>query len=156
MWKCKIIDLLSKIIPVKCWQDFLIRKHSAGCRLCQNWLAEKEDIHPLLNLEPAKESIKDFWPAVKSALLKPKPQSGPSLGNWSLRAALFLAVVGIGLWIYHNQRAKGLQDEGGSQEKFHINYILIDNKPAQTYLYQPLDSEMIFVWAEKDESDKNR
>jgi hypothetical protein len=150
--------LLSKIVPVKCWQDFLIRKHTAGCRLCQSRLAEKEAVCSLLIPADAIENTKDFWPGVKAALLKPDEEDlrpRLSLGSWVFRAALFLVVVGVGLWLYNSQRAKGPQLEGSSQERFHINYIMIDNEPAQTYLYQPLDSEMIFVWAEKEKNDKS-
>jgi hypothetical protein len=34
-------------------------------------------------------------------------------------------------------------------ERFQINYIKIDNKPARAFLFQLQESNMIFIWAEK-------
>ena len=44
--------------------------------------------------------------------------------------------------------------EGINEGKLHfrINYIRIENKPAQAYIFQPQDSHMIIVWAQKNSS----
>ena len=157
MWRCKIIDLLITIFPVKFWQDFLIRIHISKCMLCQNRLADKTEVQSLLIPENDIENIKDFWPGIDASFQNKEKgtlQPKPFLGKWVFQAAVFLAVVVTGLWIFNNFNTKEPPAEGGYPQRFYINYIKIDNKPAQTYLYQPKDSDMIIVWAEKENKDE--
>lgn len=157
MWRCKIIDFLITIFPVKSWQGFLIRMHISQCKFCQKRLADKTDVYSLLIPENDIENIKDFWPGVKTSLQnKEKDTLWPRLflGKWVFRTAVFLAVVVTGLWVFNNQGRNRPPADEVSQERFHINFIRVNNKPARTYFYQSKDSEMIYVWAEKDERDK--
>ena len=157
MWLCKVIDFLIMIFPIKFWQDFLICKHKSQCMFCQNRLADKKDVYSLLIQESDIENKKDFWPGVKVLLQKREEdplRPRTSFGKWVFRTAVFLVVVVTGLWIFNNQGTNRPPAVEASQKRFHINYIRVNNKPARTFLYQPKDSDMIIVWAEKDERDK--
>ncbi|MQY57367.1 hypothetical protein GH140_04140 [bacterium] len=65
-------------------------------------------------------------------------------------ASAFLAVVLTGLvWlsiIFFSGRGPS---EDPLKGQFQINFIEIENEPAQAYVFRPQDSNTYFVWVEK-------
>jgi len=153
MFKCKIIDFFFFIFPLKRWRDFLIRHHVQKCKICQGKLASVEDVSSFLAQEGDIEDLVDLWPAVKEGLGEEKSREKrlirPRL-KWAVGlASLFVAaVVVIGLYFAFSPFKE--PSMGDLQERFQINYINIENKPAKTYIYRPINSNMIIVWAEKN------
>jgi len=153
MFKCKIIDFFFFIFPLKRWRDFLIRHHVQQCSVCQEKLAGVEDVKSFLFQESDVGDMVEIWPVVKEEPGEGKSReqrAGRSRLRWAVGlASLFAAaVVVVGLYLAFSPK-KG-PSMGDLQERFQINYIEIENKPAKTYIYHPCDSNMIIVWAEKN------
>ena len=151
MFRCKIIDFLFRIFPVKFWQDYLIRRHIQECRDCADKLANVEETKALLVQESEVEGLEGIWPAVRDESKKEERAARLSLWprlRWAVGAAAMVTVVVIGIWIY-SILIKKVPLEEPFVEKFKVNYINIENRPAKAYVYQPHGSDMIIVWAEK-------
>lgn len=151
MFKCKFIDFLFSVLPLKRWQDFLARRHIQNCAVCLNKLATAEEVRKLLIPEREIENLEAVWSAVKSRLderrrLKPQAQRR---WRWAFAAASLIIIIIGAVWIY---QAVG-PGKGGAElpfsEQFQINLIEIDNQPAQAFVYHPHDSKTFFVWVEK-------
>lgn len=153
MLRCKIIDFFFFIIPLKRWRDFLIRCHIQKCPACMNKVASVEETKSLLISEDEVGELLELWPAIKTELKEEKrKEKFPFRRRWKWAyglASLLAAVVAV-IWLYF----AFTPDKGSSKEtlveRFQINYIRIENKPARAYLFRPHDSKMIIVWAEKN------
>jgi len=152
MLRCRIINLLFSIFPLKIWQGFLHQKHIQGCPVCQEKLASREETKSLLIQESEVGNLEDLWPKVKVQLTREKRKERLfRLPRWGLAvgAVGLLAAVLIGIWLYR-PFALDKPSEEELAAGFQIKYIRVDNKPARTYIFQPQDSNMIIIWAEKD------
>jgi hypothetical protein len=152
MYRCKIIDFLFTFIPIKHWQGFLIRRHIQKCPSCLMKLVDAEEVRPLLVQEIELEGMEGLWPAVKAKLRESREEAKIPLGRrWKwVYASAFLTVVLAGLiWLYF----VFIPGKGPSEEplagQFQIDYIEIENEPAQAYVFRPHDSNTFFVWVEK-------
>ncbi len=152
MYKCKIIDFLFTFIPIKHWQGFLIRRHIQKCPSCLIKLADAEEVRSLLVQESELEGMEGLWPAVKAKLSESREEARIPLGRqWKwVYASAFLALALAGLiWLYF----VFIPGKGPSEEplagQFQIEYIEIENEPAQAYVFRPHDSNTFFVWVEK-------
>ena len=150
MWRCRMVDLLIRVLPVRAWQDLLIRRHVTGCAACTAKLAAREEALAVLVQERDLVSVRDFWPAVS-----PRLHSGPAARSkapnttwrWAAVAAGLLAAVGAGLWLHRGPVGDVSAD---LSRKLQIDYIRIGDEPARTYVFQPQDVNMTLVWVEKD------
>lgn len=153
MFRCKVINFFFIIFPLKIWQDFLLRHHIQKCVVCQNKMTSLDETKPLLIQESEIENLEDLWPAVKAGLSEGKRKERlffrPRLG-WAAGAVGFLVALVAGIWLF----SIFTTDRGPSKEilieRFQINYIRVENKPAKAYLYSLHESKMIIVWAEKN------
>jgi len=151
MFKCKVINFLFFSIPLKHWQDFLIRRHLQRCPLCQKKLASAEEVRAMFVQEGESESIASLWPALRIKLGK-EERAKVSFRRrrlaWMMGAAGLIAVVAAFLWLSIGP-GKVISNEGAS-ERFQIHYLKVGSMPARTYLFKPYGSKMIFIWAEKE------
>lgn len=152
MYRCKIIDFLFTFIPIKHWQGFLIRRHIQKCPECQRKLADVEEVRSLVIQESELEGMEGLWPAVKAKLSEDRGEATIHLWRrWKwMYASVFLAVMLAGLiWLTF----VFIPGKGPSEEplagQFQIEYIEIENEPAQAYVFRPHDSNTFFVWVEK-------
>jgi len=149
MFKCKMIDLLFFIIPLSRWREFLIRNHYEKCPDCSRDLAESEEVRSLLVQEVEDNERSEFWTSLKARYKSRTHRRSPmftSSWKWIYQAAGFIFIAVLAVWIFILVNLNG-KDE--SMESFRINYIKIDNQPAQVYIYHPKDTDMVLVWAEK-------
>ena len=150
MWRCRMVDLLIRVLPVKTWQDFLIRRHVTGCAACTSRLAAREEALAILIQERDLVSVRDFWPAV-SQKLRPgagaKIQTPNPVWRWAVVAAGLLAAVGASLWLDRGPVGGASAD---LSRQLQIDYIRIGSETARAYVFQPQDSNMTLVWVEKN------
>ena len=150
MWRCRMVDLLIRVLPVKAWQDLLIRRHVTGCAACTGKLAAREEALAVLVQERDLVSVKAFWPAI-SHRLRPgeaeKARAPSPTWRWVAVAAGLLAAVGAGLWLH---RGPVGNDSADLNRKLQIDYIRIGGEPARAYVFQPQDVNMTLVWVEKN------
>ena len=151
MLKCRLIDLLFTLFPIKRWQGFLIRRHIQKCPACLGKLVEAEDVKPLLIREGEIENLKDLWPGLKARLSERKKEARIPPRRWRwVYASAFLAVVLTGLvWLSIIFFPGRSPSEDPLKGQFQISFIEIENEPAQAYVFRPQDSNTYFVWVEK-------
>ena len=151
MFKCKFIDFLFSALPIKRWQDFLVRRHIQNCPECQNKLVSSEEARQLLVPESEIENLEGVWPAIKSRLDERKGQKPQAQRRWrwALATAFLFIVLAGAFWLYLAFGPGKGSSEQPFAEQFQINLIEIDNTPAQAFVYHPRDSKTYFVWVEK-------
>ncbi len=156
MFRCKVIDFLIKTFPLKVWQDFLIRHHIQKCPVCQAQLASVEEAKPFLIQEDEVGSTDRLGFAIKARLSekrgekriahRPRPRMRWA---WTAGIAALIAAAVLGVWLYTILTPVKVPGDEDLVERFQINYIRVENKPAHAYVYWPQGTEMIIVWAEK-------
>lgn len=153
MLRCKFNQFLLSILPFKSWQDFLIRSHTQGCENCMRRMASREEVKALIVQESDVAGFNDLWPAVKSGIEQeePKTNAGFSLNRrWAYAAAGGVVVFLAGFLLISTLTRNGTLLDQEGEARFQINSIRVGDEPATPFLYQPKDSGMILVWAEKN------
>jgi hypothetical protein len=143
------------IWPQKVWRDYLIRRHIERCPSCQAKLASRAEAESLLMNEKNISPEPSLWPRVKPSLvridegLERRTQSlGRRRRHWAAVAAGFLIVSMSSFWLLKDYKPDKIMTDRVA-ETFRINYLKVENKPAQAYLYQPLESNLIIIWVHK-------
>jgi len=153
MLRCKLIDFLFLVFPIKVWRSFLIQRHIQKCPACHKKLANQEEIKSLSIQEVDVEDPEGFWSALKAKISEEERKEQrlfwPRL-RWVAGAASLIVVIVAGIWLYLTFFQNKGPSEEGLIERFQINYIRVENKPAKAFLFQPYGSDMIIVWAEKN------
>ena len=150
MWPCRMIDRLIQMVPLKAWQDILIRRHVSGCPACQGKLAAKEEVRAVMIQKQDLVEVKDFWPEIKRSLFtEPKIPARTYRSFWqgAAIAAGLVVIILTSLWLYWGFRGNGATDPG---HKLLIDYVKIEDKPARTYVFKPQGADMTLVWVEKN------
>ena len=153
MLKCKLINVLFYIFPLKIWQDFLFRSHFEHCLSCQQKIASREEAKTILAKESQTENSDRFWLTIKTKLAQTEKKAKfafrPWL-KWAAAAALGTGVTIAIVWLFFLQTPAENSSGKSPTQRFKINYLKVENKPAQAFIYKPQDSSMIIVWAEKN------
>lgn len=152
MLLCKFVYFWFSIFPFRPWQDFLVRAHVHKCPACQAQLASLEEVKALLIQESDVQRSRDLWPDVKSAIIERKPEKRAFLAGyarWAFAVAALMAILIVGSLFYTVLVQNGGLTEQEEGARFQINYLRVEGEPATPYLYQPKDSDMIIVWADK-------
>jgi anti-sigma factor RsiW len=156
MLRCRLIDLFYTILPLKIWRDFLIRGHTERCPYCQAELASREAAESLMMTESKVSLGASLWPQVKAGLVsfkddraQAKPLLAQKRWRWAAAAAgLFVAGL-ASFWLLKGYQTQDTANGGKAPDRFSINYINVEDKPAQAYLYQPSESDLIIIWVQK-------
>ncbi len=156
MLRCKFIDLFYAALPLKIWRDFLIRGHIERCPSCQAELASREAAKSLMITENEVSLEASLWPQVKAAVVRfederalEKPLSAQKRWRWAAAAAGLFVVGLASFWLLKDFRSEDMVNGGKAAERFKINYINVEDKPARAYLYQPSESDLIIIWVQK-------
>lgn len=149
---CKLVELAVIAVPIPIWQDFWIRRHILKCPECRAKLADREEAGSCFVRPEEIGEIKNFWPGVRSGLQssdgwRPGPMAAFIRGRLRAAGAVVLAAVfvltAVGL-LRRLPESSGVEDAG-----FRLHDIRIDDRPAQAYLFQPKNTKIVIVWAEK-------
>jgi hypothetical protein len=152
MLRCKINHFLLSVFPFKFWQGFLIRSHIWKCEECMSQMASREEVKALIVQESDIEDFRDLWPAVKSGVVRKTPEKKAVFSlnrRWTFAVAGVVAVFLAGFLLIAILTQDGVLVEQEGEARFQINSIRVGDEPATPFLYQPKDSGMILVWAEK-------
>jgi hypothetical protein len=156
MLRCQIIDFLYAILPLKITRDFLLRRHIEKCPFCQAKLAGREAAKSLMLTENDISVQPSLWPQVKARLMTPKEDRlkekqlrGQKRWRWAAAAAGLLIVGVTSFWLFKDFRPEKMRTGKEAAERFRINYIRVEDQPAQAYLYQPSESDLIIIWIQK-------
>jgi hypothetical protein len=156
MFRCHLVSFFYAVLPLKMWRAYLIRRHIENCPFCQARLASRDEAAPLLMLESDIGPQPSLWPRVKAGLVSPAEGRERERWPWArmqwrwAAAAAGILIVGLSsfLVLKDYKPAPGMTGNGAS-ETFRINYLKVEDKPAQAYLYRPHGSNLVIIWAEK-------
>lgn len=152
MLRCKVVTFLLSIFPFKFWQSFLIRFHIQKCERCMSRVASRDKVKALIVQQDDVGDFRDLWPAIKSGVVEKKPERKAEVSShwrWAIAAAGIVVVFLAGFLVYNFLSQNGTLLEQEGEARFQINSIRVRDKPATPFVYQPKDSDMILVWAEK-------
>lgn len=153
MIRCKFINFLFAVFPVKAFQGFLIKNHFEKCPRClESQLLVDEAKALFLSEEEAMDLI-NVWPGIVPKLCEESAEKvRPSFWlrwRWAMGVAGLALFILVGFWFMQTPDSVELALQAPAEEQLQINYIKVEEKPAGAIVYEPQDSEMIIVWAER-------
>jgi hypothetical protein len=125
------------------------------CSDCQKTLISREDVQGMTIQEIQCETTEVVWDVFEEKLKEARTDTRQAIRprwNWAYGIAVALVSVSLVIWFILSPQFRESQVEESLNGRFRINYIQVENKAAQAYVYQPQDSYMILVWAQKNSS----
>jgi len=158
-----LTDLIYRILPFRAWKGWLLRNHTEGCPGCRKRLVSREEARLLLVQADEVGDLDRLWPSIKERLRDKAKKDEKNLSSrpamakmWRLAATgitVLLIAAAVNFWLIRRPRPETPIQGGPSPaetEQVQIHYVKIDNEPAQTFIFQPRDSNIIIVWAGKN------
>jgi len=153
MLRCKIFEYAFSLVPLKKWQDYLIRYHMERCPDCQKTLISRRDIQGITIQESQCGATESLWDGFEQKVREAKSDKQHVLNprwSWAYGLAVVIVFGAAAIWFVLSPQFRKTRIEESLNGRFRINYMRIENEPAQAFLYQPQDSHMIIVWAQKN------
>lgn len=156
MASCRTVEFLYRAVPLRVFRDHLIRNHLETCAHCRAGLVSQEEARRLFVRAEDAGSVEVLWgriadQAVRRASAPARPAAGlvPGL-RWATAAAMALVIAVTGFWLL-DQVSKIGPEEGraAGNANFRLDYVNIGGAPAQTFVFQPIGSDTVFVWAQR-------
>lgn len=150
---CKILKYAFSLLPLNKWQDFLIRFHIERCPECQKTLVSREAIQGITIQESQCGDSDSLWDGFEEKVREQKSDKKQVLSprwSWAYGIAVVLVLGAAAVLFVLSPQFHKIRIEESLNGHFRINYMRIENEPAQAYLFQPQDSHMIIVWAQKN------
>jgi hypothetical protein len=114
--------------------------------------ARRDEAKALIIQQDDVGNFRDLWPTVKSGIGEIKQERKAALSlrrRWAFAAACFVVVCLAGVLIFNSLPKDRTLLEQEGEARFRINAIRVMEETATPFVYQPKDSDMILVWAEK-------
>ncbi len=158
---------LAGIVPFGAWKDALFGRHFERCPECSRRLATREEARNLLVGEAELGHLDGIWPAVRAAISAPRPAEPVAAARVRTPAWKWLAATaGLALAVFLTWTAVSTLQPGSGLAGFtvastagpapelgdaagdvQLGYVRIDNEPARTIVFKPLDSNTVLIWA---------
>jgi hypothetical protein len=158
MSHCKIIRLLYAALPVRAWRGYLVRNHLEVCPRCQAELASREEAASVLVQARDLAGSAALWPGIRRKLAEKEGEKtsriaiGSVIRQYAAGAAALLVTVLASFWLLRDiKKPRVLSPQTGGDIRFEIKYIRVGGEAANAIIYQPQNSDAIFVWAGKNE-----
>jgi hypothetical protein len=154
MVSCKLAEFFYGLVPLAGFRNFLLRVHMEGCPFCEKSLVSRDQARTLFVGPEGLETDPDLWTRIRarSADERTGPRGRRLRLEWATGAAGVLVLAVAGFWLLRNVGPNGAGSGSGPiVDRFEIESINVGGAPAQAYVYQPGDTDMIFVWAEKSD-----
>ena len=152
MIRCKIINLLFRVFPLRAFQGFLIKNHHEKCPDCQNSLAKIEETRLIVVKEQKSGEQVSLWPGIREKICENSEEKikTPFIlqWKWALSAASLTVFILTGFLYLNRTKSTEMAFQQDLNESLQINFLKVREQPAEPFLYEPQDSEMIIVWAE--------
>ena len=149
-------EFVYKLVPFSGIRDFIIRRHMENCSSCQGRLVDRAQAQSLFVKSEEVGGGAELWVKIRADVEAERSasRSGRDPGflrwEWALGAAGVLFLAAVSFWLHDGVMKTGPgQSAARTPERLEIEYINVGGAPAEPYVYQPGDSDMIFVWAEK-------
>ena len=155
MTSCRLVEFVINTIPVRKFQDFLIRRHVQRCPRCQTRLVSREAVRLGMTNEEDIGANESFFRAVAARVARGRTTralgrvSPLPFGRWAVATGLLLT-AGAVLWLVLAQGDGPVRVISDESEKFRINYFNVDGAAANPLVIQPRDSDLVIIWADRD------
>jgi hypothetical protein len=154
---CRTVEALYAALPLRPFRDWLIRVHMDRCPGCQRRLLSREEARILLVGPEQAGSVDALWRRIAgeagrvAPAAPPRGRGGRLAWQWAAVTALALVVALAGFWLLRESAGgPGFEARAAAPpDRFEIAYIRVGGEPAQTFVYQPLGTDTVFVWAQK-------
>jgi hypothetical protein len=154
---CKMADIVYAALPLRPLRGLLIRRHMESCPRCQARLLSRAEARRLFVAPDEVGDTEALWARVgaRAARATAAPERAPAGAaagwSWAAAAAAALTVAVTGFWLLRQVEKPGLGPGIlGAPDRFEISYVNVGGAPAQTFIYQPQGSDVVFVWAAKN------
>lgn len=156
MASCRTVEFLYRAIPLRVFRDLLIRNHMEGCERCRARLVSPEVARSLFvgtgnigSLDGLWNRIADQADVRPAARVRVNAERAPGL-RWATAVAMALVVAVTGFWLLdHIERSGPGGPLAPAEEGFRLDYVKVGGAPAQAFVFQPLGSDTVFVWAQR-------
>lgn len=156
MASCRTVEFLYKLVPSRTVRGYLIRKHMETCEHCRARLLSREEARSLFVGTGNIGSLDGLWDRIADqAAVRPvepvrvNAERAPGL-RWATAAAMALVVAVTGFWLLdHIERSGPGAGYAAADDGFRLEYVNVGGAPAQTFVFQPLGSDTVFVWAQR-------
>lgn len=156
MASCKMVEILYAVIPFRVFKGFLIRAHMEGCERCRARLASHEEARILFVGARDVGPVDDLWRRIEDRAIRETAvpvrasTDHPAGLRWATAAAMAIVVAVTGFWLLDRiEKAGPGAGSASADDSFRIEYVNVGGAPAQTFVYQPLGSDTVFVWAQR-------
>ena len=115
-------------------------------------VASRDEVMALIVQQDEVEDFRDIWPAIKSGIVEAEPERKAAFSlrrRWTFAAACFIVVCLAAIFVFNFLLKDRAHWDQQGEAPFQINSIRVGDDPATPFVYQPKDSDMILVWAEK-------
>lgn len=162
MFRSKACHFFMRLIPIKAWKGFLLRRHIDYCPACKEKLAGPNEVRTVLRQPEETGDLEGFWQFVE-ARLKQKEMAVASAepyasGGWRWKraaaAGIFILFILGGYLVFRDTSSISPGPEPGAGKKgdrFSLSHLKIGDESANPIIYKPFGSDFIFIWAEKHE-----
>ena len=150
MGNCQRIKILFKLIPLRSLQYSILQNHILKCEACLKDLAEIGEARSATIPKTPVEEAKDHWTQVLKDLEHTRQRKKVILRpawRWALSSAAALVLTMILIFVMTRSPEKGYLED--TAVKLTIDYINLDEEPAQAIIFQTQDDSKTFVWVEK-------
>ncbi|UCE41731.1 MAG: hypothetical protein JSV17_01685 [Candidatus Aminicenantes bacterium] len=115
-------------------------------------VANRDEVKALIVQPDDVADFRKLWPAVKSGIVEKKTGRKTRASfhrRWAFAAVFFVVACLAGVLVINFLSKNGTLLDQEGEARFRINSIRVGDEPATPFVYQPKDSDMILVWAEK-------
>ena len=115
-------------------------------------VASRDEVKALLIQQDEVKDFRDLWPAVNSGIAEIEPEEKAEFSydrRWAFAAACFVVVCLAAILVFNFLPKDRTHLDQQGEAPFQINSIRVGDEAATPFVYQPKDSDMILVWADK-------
>lgn len=152
---CRIVDVINRLPVIRPWTGRIVERHLEKCRTCAALVLSRDEAKPLL-----VDAVRAGRPGRIRLDAAPAPPEGAlrRMGRKEGRFAWFPALSGAaavlvlvisGFWLLHRISPLKENELLAAEDVFRISYIEIGGEPANSFVFQPRDTDMVIVWADR-------
>lgn len=153
--KCRLFNLIYRIVPFNFIKVIVINLHFSKCPFCGDLEISDEQIKT--DLEKLKYSVEkfDLWPGIKKEIKSRNEvrKIRPGFLQWGYAAAAGLVLILAFSFNLLNVKGRFFDEkvkDEGSGEKVVVKFIEIDGKEARGFFFNSGNRDRLIVWAQKN------
>ncbi|MDW7762066.1 MAG: hypothetical protein SCM96_15675 [Acidobacteriota bacterium] len=152
---CRIVDCLSRMPLIRPWTGRIVERHLEKCRACAALFLGRDEAKSLLvdaarvgrlgRIRIDAASVPPPGASRRRRLMEGRLSWFPALSG----AAAVLVLVVSGFLMLDRLPTPAENGPPAADDGFRISYIKIGGEPANAFIFQPRESDMVIVWVER-------